>query len=213
MTTVIVGSRASRLARAQVREWLGPIRARFPHVRFTQRIILEGGDEDRTTATLAAVAKTSGGSAFSTNQESALLEGAVDVIVHSLKDLPTSMPEGLALLTTPARRQDARDALCGSALTDLPKGARVGTGAPRRIGQLLALRPDLEMVPIRGNVPPRLGRLRGVDALDAVVLAAAGLNRLGLHHAISEHLPIDTFLPSPGQGALGIQVREDSEAA
>ncbi|MET9414667.1 hypothetical protein ABZY03_10865 [Streptomyces klenkii] len=146
---------------------------------FKQRIILEGGDEDRQTATLAAVAKTSGGSAFSTNQETVLLEGVVDVIVHSLKDLPTSMPEGLALLPTPPHRQDVRDALCGNTLTDLPKGARVGTGAPRPLGQLLALRPDLEMVPIRGNVPPRLGRLRGVGALDAVDLAAAGLkNRL-----------------------------------
>ncbi|MGI5526789.1 hydroxymethylbilane synthase [Streptomyces syringium] len=158
-------------------------------------------------------AKTSGGSAFSTNQETALLDGAVDVVVHSLKDLPTSMPAGLALLPTPAHRQDVRDALCGSALADLPKGARVGTGAPRRIGQLLALRPDLKMVPIRGNVPPRLGRLRGADGLDAVVLAAAGLNRLGLSSAISEHLPVGTFPPSPGQGALGIQVREGSEAA
>ncbi|MHA7956320.1 hydroxymethylbilane synthase [Streptomyces sp. L500] len=213
MKTLIVGSRASRLARAQVREWLGPLRERFPHVTFKQRVILEGGDEDRETATLAAVAKTTGGSAFSTNQEAALLAGAVDVIVHSLKDLPTSQAPGLTLLPTPARRQDVRDALCGSTLADLPKGARVGTGAPRRIGQLLALRPDLNMVPIRGNVPPRLGRLQGTDALDAVVLAAAGLNRLGLGHTISEHLPLDTYLPSPGQGALGIQVREDSEAA
>ncbi|MFF7024877.1 hypothetical protein ACFY97_28195 [Streptomyces klenkii] len=158
MTTVIVGSRASRLARAQVREWLGPVRVRSPHVKFTQRIILEGGHEDRQTTTLAAVAKAGGGSAFPTNQESALLEGAVDVIVHSLKDLPTSMPEGLALLTTPARRQGARDALCSNSLADLRKGARVGTGAPRRIGQLLALRPDLEMEPIRPTARKAPGR-------------------------------------------------------
>ncbi|MEV4741572.1 hydroxymethylbilane synthase [Streptomyces sp. NPDC049555] len=213
MVTMVVGSRASRLARAQVREWLAVTRQQFPQVKFKQRVILEGGDEDRETPTLAEVAKTTGGSAFSTNQEHALLEGEVDIIVHSLKDLPTSMPDGLALLRTPGRRQDVRDVLCGSTLATLPKGARVGTGAPRRIGQLLALRPDLQMVPIRGNVPPRLARLRGAEALDAVVLAAAGLNRLGLRHLISEHLPIGSFLPSPGQAALGIQVREGSEAA
>ncbi|WP_116210132.1 hydroxymethylbilane synthase [Streptomyces olivoreticuli] len=213
MAAVIVGSRASRLARAQVREWIALMRRQFPNVEFKQRTILEGGDKDRKTPTLAQVARSSGGSAFSTRQEAALLTGEVDVIVHSLKDLPTAMPEGLALMPTPGRRQDPRDTLCGNTLQGLPKGARVGTGAPRRIGQLLAVRPDLEMVPIRGNVPPRLARASGPGALDAVVLAAAGLNRLGLDSHISEHLPLDVFPPSPGQAALGIQVRKDSEIA
>ncbi|WP_368661702.1 hydroxymethylbilane synthase [Streptomyces sp. NA02950] len=119
-------------------------------------------------------------------------------------------PPGLVLVPPPGR-EDARDALCGSTLTGLPKGARVGTGAPRRIAQLLAVRPDIEVVPIRGNVPPRLKKIETMG-LDAVVLAVAGLRRLGLDDAIGEILPIDLFPPSPGQGALGIQVREDSTA-
>ncbi|MFD9569765.1 hydroxymethylbilane synthase [Streptomyces sp. NPDC059982] len=209
---VRIGSRASKLARTQVTEWLAPIAEQFPGVTFKREIILEGGDQDRVTPTLAEVAKTSGGSAFSTNQEAALVTGRVDVIVHSLKDLPTSVHEGTLLLTTPGPREDVRDVLCGSTLNALPKGARVGTGAPRRIAQLLALRPDLDVVPIRGNVPGRLARTTK-GALDAVVLAAAGLNRLGLTPDLHEVLDPAIFPPSPGQGALGIQVRVDSPAA
>ncbi|WP_274561553.1 hydroxymethylbilane synthase [Streptomyces spiramyceticus] len=210
---VRIGSRASKLARAQVTEWLGPIAERLPDVRFKREIILEGGDQDRVTPTLAEVAKTAGGSAFSTNQEEALVAGRVDVIVHSLKDLPTTVHEGTSLLTTPGPREDVRDVLCGATLNDLPQGARVGTGAPRRVAQLLALRPDLEVIPIRGNVPGRLARVKGRDHLHAVVLAAAGLNRLGLMPEIHQVLDPVAFPPSPGQGALGIQVRTDSPAA
>ncbi|MFI5763929.1 hydroxymethylbilane synthase [Streptomyces sp. NPDC051563] len=207
-----IGSRASKLARTQVAEWLAPVAQQFPGVTFKREIILEGGDQDRVTPTLAEVAKTSGGSAFSTNQEAALVTGQVDVIVHSLKDLPTSVHEGTLLLTTPGPREDVRDVLCGSTLEGLPTGARVGTGAPRRIAQLLALRPDLDVVPIRGNVPGRLARTTK-GALDAVVLAAAGLNRLALMPEVHEVLDPAVFPPSPGQGALGIQVRADSPAA
>ncbi|MFI6682522.1 hydroxymethylbilane synthase [Streptomyces sp. NPDC050485] len=210
---VRIGSRASKLAKTQVTEWLTPLAAQFPGVRFKREIILEGGDQDRVTPTLAEVAKTAGGSAFSTNQEEALVTGRVDVIVHSLKDLPTSVYEATALLTTPGPREDVRDVLCGATLDGLPQGARVGTGAPRRVAQLLALRPDLEVVPIRGNVPGRLARTKGRDRLDAVVLAAAGLNRLGLMPEIHQVLDPAVFPPSPGQGALGIQVRTGSPAA
>ncbi|MGW2380228.1 hydroxymethylbilane synthase [Streptomyces sp. NPDC001658] len=209
MTTYLVGSRASALAKAQVREYLAPLRERFPGVTFTHRVILEGGDKDRKSA-LSNVSASSGGSAFSTEQEAALVRGDVDVIVHSLKDLPTSNPPGLMLLPPPGR-EDVRDALCGSTLAGLRKGARVGTGAARRIAQLLAVRPDLEVIPIRGNVPPRLKKIETMG-LDAVVLAAAGLRRLGMDDAIGELLPLDQFPPSPGQGALGIQVREDNAA-
>ncbi|MFE7093494.1 hydroxymethylbilane synthase [Streptomyces erythrochromogenes] len=210
---VTIGSRASKLARTQVTEWLTPLAARFPGVRFKREVILEGGDQDRITPTLAEVARTAGGSAFSTNQEAALVTGRVDVIVHSLKDLPTAVHEGTVLLTTPGPREDVRDVLCGAMLEELPEGARVGTGAPRRVAQLLALRPDLHVVPIRGNVPGRLARVKGRDRLDAVVLAAAGLNRLGMMPEAHEVLDPVVFPPSPGQGALGIQVRTDSEAA
>lgn len=194
---VTIGSRASKLARTQVTEWLTPLAARFPDVRFKREIILEGGDQDRITPTLAEVAKTAGGSAFSTNQEAALATGRVDVIVHSLKDLPTSVREGTVLLTTPGPREDVRDVLCGATLEELPERARVGTGAPRRVAQLLALRPDLEVVPIRGNVPGRLARIRGRDRLDAVVLAAAGLNRLGMMPEVHQVLDPAVFPRRP----------------
>ncbi|WP_069464985.1 hydroxymethylbilane synthase [Actinacidiphila rubida] len=206
MPLFLVGSRASNLAKTQVRAYLAPLRERFPDVTFTHRVILEGGDKDRTSR-MADVSAVSGGSAFSSAQEAALARGDVDVVIHSLKDLPTANPPGLTLLPPPGR-EDVRDALCGSTLAGLRKGARVGTGAPRRMAQLLAVRPDLEVVPIRGNVPPRLKKIETMG-LDAVVLAAAGLRRLGLDEAITELLPLDTFPPSPGQGALGIQVRED----
>ncbi|QMU67488.1 hydroxymethylbilane synthase [Streptacidiphilus sp. P02-A3a] len=209
MAQFLVGSRASTLARTQVREYLAPLRERFPEHVFTHRAILEGGDRDRKS-TVASVSAVSGGSAFSTEQEAALLRGEVDVVVHSLKDLPTASPAGLVLLPPPDR-EDVRDALCGSTLDGLRKGARVGTGSPRRVAQLLAVRPDLELVPIRGNVPPRLQKIRTMG-LDAVVLAVAGLRRLGLQDEIGEALPLDLFPPSPGQGALGIQVREDNAA-
>ncbi|MCX4749153.1 hydroxymethylbilane synthase [Kitasatospora sp. NBC_01287] len=177
-------------------------------MRFVHRPLLEGGDKDRRSA-LASVSQRSGGSAFSTNQETALLAGDVDLVVHSLKDLPTANPPGLVLLAPPAR-EDVSDALCGSTLADLPEGATVGTGAARRIAQLLAVRPDLTPVPIRGNVPPRLAKAKARGGtLDAVLLAAAGLRRLDLDDAISQLLPLEAFPPSAGQGALGIQIREE----
>lgn len=209
MVQYLVGSRASSLAKAQVRAYLRPLRERFPDTTFTHRVILEGGDKDRKSL-LSRVSAASGGSAFSTEQEAALVRGDVDVIVHSLKDLPTANPPGLALLP-PSGREDVGDALCGSTLTGLRKGAKVGTGAPRRIAQLLAVRPDLDVVPIRGNVPPRLKKIE-TEGLDAVILAVAGLRRLGLDDAIGEVLPLDLFPPSPGQGALGIQVRTDENS-
>lgn len=210
VTRYLVGSRASALARAQVREYLRPLRARFPEVTFTHRVVLEGGDRDRRSQ-LPSVSAVSGGSAFSNKQEAALARGDVDLVVHSLKDLPTSGPARLVLLRPPDR-EDVRDALCGATLAGLRKGARVGTGAARRAAQLRAVRPDLDIVAVRGNVPPRLRKLRS-EGLDAVVLAAAGLHRLGLEDAISELLPLDLFPPSPGQGALGIQVRADESSA
>ncbi|MEU7553744.1 hydroxymethylbilane synthase [Streptomyces sp. NPDC044571] len=210
----VVGSRASALAKQQVREWLEQIRPAFPEVVFKRLLITEGGDRDRTTSTLAEVAKTSGGSAFSSDQEHALVTGAADIIVHSLKDLPTRVADGTVLLTTPGPRQDVRDVLCGATLDELPAGAVVGTGAPRRIAQLLHLRPDLKVVPIRGNVPTRIKHV-GRAGMHAVVLAAAGLNRLAMTPPAHQRQILDpsVFLPSPGQGALGIQVRADSPAA
>jgi hydroxymethylbilane synthase len=131
-------------------------------------------------------------------------QAGVDIAVHSLKDLPTAPPDGLVLAVTPPRA-DPLDALCGATLEGLRPRARVGTGSARRVAQLKALRPDIEVMPIRGNVPPRLARLK--SGLDAVILAASGLRRLGLVDAITELLNPALFPPSPGQGALAVQVR------
>jgi hydroxymethylbilane synthase len=144
------------------------------------------------------------GGVFTTQLEAELLAGRVDIAVHSLKDLPTAPPAGLVLAVTPPRA-DPLDALCGSTLAGLRAGARVGTGSARRIAQLKAVRPDVEVVPIRGNVPARLARSK--SGLDAVILAACGLRRLGLDEAITELLDPVLFAPSPGQGALAVQVR------
>ncbi|MHC3427781.1 hydroxymethylbilane synthase [Streptomyces sp. DT18] len=209
-SVVTVGSRGSALARAQVREMVERWEREVPGTRFVRRVITEAGDADRSTPTVAGVTRRAGASAFSSRQEAALVRGEVDVVVHCLKDLPNAPAPGTVLLRTPGPREDVRDALCGATLTGLPTGARVGTGSTRRVAQLLALRPDLEVVPVRGNVPARLARTR---TLDAVVLAAAGLHRLGLADEITEYLDPEVYPPAPGQGALAIQVREDSEAA
>ncbi len=198
---MVVGARGSRLAQAMVAEFLARLGGPCPVVKFTNRVVMTEGDRDR----MSSLREVSGGSgAFSNQLEQELLESRIDIAVHSLKDLPTAMPEGLVLAVTPPR-EDIHDALCGSTLAGLRRGARVGTGSPRRVAQLKALRPDLTIVPIRGNVGPRLAKLK--TGLDAVVLAAAGLRRLGLEDSITERLPLDDFPPSPGQGAMGIQLR------
>ncbi|MGH3801823.1 MAG: hydroxymethylbilane synthase [Pseudonocardiaceae bacterium] len=196
-----MGARGSHLAQAMAAEYLARLGGPCPVVKFKNRVVMTDGDRNRKS-TLSEVSGGSG--AFSNQLEQELLEGRIDVAVHSLKDLPTAMPGGLVLAVTPPR-EDIHDALCGSTLAGLRRGARVGTGSPRRVAQLKALRPDLNIVPIRGNVPPRLAKLK--TGLDAVVLAAAGLRRLGLEDGITELLPLDDFPPSPGQGAMGIQLR------
>ena len=186
------------------------------------------GDGDRTP-----LRQLGGVGVFAARLRHALLDGEVDLVVHSFKDLPTQPVEGLEVICVPPR-EDPRDALCardGLTLADLPEGARVGTGSPRRAAQLLAARPDLEVVDLRGNVPTRLARVRGLEAvgvgtdepvapsradaagdLDAVVLALSGLRRLGLEHCASEVLDLEVMLPAPAQGALAVEARagEDS---
>lgn len=173
-----------------------------PVVAFKARSVMTDGDKDRKTP-LGQLGGGAGG-VFTTQLERELLAGGVDIAVHSLKDLPTAAPDGL-VLAVPPPRADPLDALCGATLAGLRPGARVGTGSARRVAQLRALRPDVEVVPIRGNVPPRLARLK--SGLDAVILAASGLRRLGLDDAITELLDPALFPPSPGQGALAVQVR------
>lgn len=162
----------------------------------------------------AALSQIGGTGVFVAALRESLLAGDCDVAVHSLKDLPTAEASGLTIGAVPAR-VDVRDALCArDALTlgQLPPGAKIGTGSPRRAAQLRAARPDLEIVDIRGNVDTRLARVAGlVDGgpgdLDAVVLAAAGLSRLGRLEMVSEFLDPSVMLPAPGQGALAVECR------
>ena len=162
---------------------------------------------DVSTAPLASLG---GAGVFVGAVRAAVLAGEADLAVHSFKDLPTAPAEGLLLAAVPPR-EDPADALCardGLTLAGLPTGARVGTGSPRRAAQLLARRPDLQVVAIRGNVETRLRRAG--DDLDAVLLAAAGLRRLGLESAITERLDPEEFLPAPAQGALAVECRSDA---
>jgi hydroxymethylbilane synthase len=152
---------------------------------------------------------------FSTEHEQQLTSHEVDIVVHSLKDLPTNLAEGLVLAAVPERK-DARDILCGTTLADLKQGATVGTGSLRRKAQILSLRPDVNVVPIRGNIGPRLARIQGEDGLDAVILAHAGLQRLNMGTDKAEVMAPELFPYAVGQGALGIEVygqRDDVHAA
>ena len=150
-----------------------------------------------------------GGKALFTKEiEEALLDGRVDVAIHSMKDVPAEQPPGLAIAAVP-EREDARDGFISdhfAAFADLPHGARLGTASLRRQAQALALRPDLKIEMLRGNVDTRLAKLKAGE-FDAILLACSGLNRLGLSEVIRERLSLDAFLPAPGQGALAIQTR------
>ncbi|GAB2819998.1 hydroxymethylbilane synthase [Actinocorallia aurea] len=156
----------------------------------------------------ALLAQMGGTGVFVNGLREKILAGEVDFAVHSLKDLPTAPAEGIALVAIPARN-DPRDALCGPGkLSELPQGAKVGTGSPRRVAQLRALRPDLEVVAIRGNADTRLGKVSGGE-LDAIVLAHAGLVRIKRTAEIGEVFEPDQMLPAPGQGALALECRAD----
>ncbi|GHA61934.1 porphobilinogen deaminase 1 [Streptomyces tauricus] len=161
------------------------------------------------------LAQIGGTGVFVTALREALLRGEVDFAVHSLKDLPTGQPDELALAAVPVRA-DARDVLIardGLTFAELPDGARIGTGSPRRMAQLNAYARDLgltiETVPIRGNIDTRIGFVRGGE-LDGVVLAAAGLQRVGRTGEVTDFLPVDIILPAPGQGALAIECAADN---
>ncbi|GHF04346.1 hydroxymethylbilane synthase [Pseudolysinimonas yzui] len=195
-----LGTRGSALALAQsqaIAEKLG-----------AEVVVIES-EGDRSTESLALMGGTG---VFVTALRHALLANEVDVVIHSFKDLPTAPADGLAIAAVPPRA-DARDALCardGFTLDTLPEGAKVGTGSPRRRAQLAARRPDLEIVDIRGNVDTRLARVGSDDperALDAVVLAVAGLDRLGRADAITQHLELAWWPTAPAQGALAVETR------
>jgi len=158
-----------------------------------------------------ALSKAGGKGLFTKELEDALLEGSVDIAVHSLKDMPTEQPAGLILAATP-ERQDVRDAVVGKPLAELPMGARVGTSSLRRAAQLRALRPDIQILDIRGNLDTRLRKL-DEGQYDAILLAAAGLRRLGWEDRIAELIPVEFMCPAAGQGSLAIEVKEDNTHA
>ncbi|MGY1694944.1 hydroxymethylbilane synthase [Geodermatophilus sp. SYSU D00814] len=204
--TLRLGTRASRLARTQSQTVADALTAASGVPVELVHISTEG---DRSAA---AIAQLGGTGVFVTAIRQALLEGTVDVAVHSYKDLPTAPEPGLVIAAVPPR-EDPRDALVARdrlTLGELPPGARVGTGAPRRVAQLRALGLGLEVVPIRGNVDTRMARVVPGD-LDAVVLARAGLARLGRLDVVTEVLDPLQVLPAPAQGALAVECRADDE--
>jgi hydroxymethylbilane synthase len=206
VTSLRIGTRASTLALTQTGMVADDLADATGVKTEIVRITTHG---DRTNEPLS---RAGGAGLFTGALRDALLADKCDVIVHSLKDLPTAPHDRIVIAAIPAR-EDPRDALCardGLTLEQLPAGARVGTGSPRRMAQLRAKRPDIEVVDIRGNVETRLGKVTSGE-LDAVVLAAAGLNRIGRADVITEHLDADRWPTAPGQGALGVEVRRGEE--
>jgi len=200
-----IGTRGSQLARWQA-DW---VRARLGESGVAAEIVVI---KTRGDAEVDRPLHELEGKGFFTKEiEDALLDGRIDVAVHSLKDLPTGLPPGLALGAIPARH-DPREALVsGKSIAELPTGARVGTSSLRRIAQIRFLRPDVEVVPLRGNVPTRVRKVVTRDGLDAALLALAGLERLDLGGKASPIDPLDV-MPAPGQGALGVEIRADDQS-
>ncbi len=203
-----IGTRASQLALWQANWVKAELEKRYPGMAVTLVKIKTIGDKILDVP----LAQVGGKGLFVKEIEEAMLRGEIDIAVHSMKDVPTEFPEGLGLYCI-TEREDPRDAVIsrGVKFADLPQGARIGTSALRRQAQLLKLRPDLEMVMIRGNVETRMNKLE-TEKLDAVILAAAGLKRLGFTDRVTEYLSTDISLPAIGQGALGIECRLDNEA-
>jgi hydroxymethylbilane synthase len=204
MRTFVIGSRGSQLALWQAHHVAGRLKEFGTETRI--EIIRTTGDHLQT----ASLAQAGGKGLFTKEIEDALLAGTIDLAVHSLKDLPTEMPDGLALAAIP-ERDSPFDAIVGSKLEALPKGARVGTSSGRRAAQLRIIRPDLDIQPIRGNVDTRLRKQKSGE-FAAILLAAAGLRRLGLKHEIAELFSPEQICPAPGQGALGIETRSADPA-
>jgi hydroxymethylbilane synthase len=203
---LVIGTRGSALAQWQTNYVIAALNRIAPDLQIETRIIKTTGDKDQTRS----LADLGGLGVFTKEIENSLLAHEIDLAVHSLKDLPTETANGLTIVAIPAR-EDPRDCIVSRhnvGLSQLPRGARIGTSSARRSAQLLALRPDAQIVPLRGNVDTRLRKAQS-EEYDAVVLAAAGIIRLGRANEITEYLSLDIFLPDPGQGALAIEIRAD----
>ncbi|MDA8096584.1 MAG: hydroxymethylbilane synthase [Clostridia bacterium] len=203
---VTVGSRGSALALEQTRQVVVRLKKLFPELNFRVEKIQTTGDNILDVA----LAKIGDKGLFTKEIEKALLDGQIDIAVHSMKDLPTKLPEGLAIGAI-LEREDPGDVLIsrhGKKLEEFEAGARIGTSSLRRTAQINAFRSDLEIVSVRGNVQTRLRKLEE-GKVDAIVLAWAGVSRLGLAGRVTQRLSFAVCLPAVGQGALGVEVRED----
>lgn len=207
---IIIGSRGSILALAQSEMIKEKLKKNFPELEFEIKKIVTSGDKDLVSNWNNSNASLK--SFFTKEIEIELLEGSIDLAVHSMKDMPILSPKGLICGAIP-EREDQRDVLIsksGKTLMELPTGAIVGTSSLRRTMNLKNLRPDLVVKQLRGNIHTRLNKLQTED-YDAILLAAAGLKRVGLENEITEYLDPKTFLPAPAQGVLHIQCRENDE--
>lgn len=206
---VRVGTRGSALAVAQTALVIAALAAVAPDRRFEPVVIRTEGDRDKVTP----LAVIGGQGVFTSELQDAVLRGAVDIAVHSAKDLPPVTPDGLTLAALP-QRADARDVFIsrhGTPLAQLFPGARVGTSSRRRIVQARAANPGLALVELRGNLDTRLRKSTG-EAYDGIIVAAAGLARMGWQDRVTEYLPVAHFVPAPGQGALGVECRAEDAA-
>ena len=206
---VVIGSRGSILALAQANLVKNSLEANYPDLTFEIKEIVTSGDKDLKSNWENSNASLK--SFFTKEIEQELLDGQIDIAVHSMKDMPTVSPKGLICGAIPDR-EDARDVLISKNgfLVTLPQGAKIGTSSLRRVMNLKAIRPDFEIKHLRGNIHTRLKKLETED-YDAIILAAAGLKRVGLTDKISEYLNGEVFPPAPAQGVLYIQCRENDE--
>ena len=203
---IVIGTRGSKLALWQADYIERRLREQYPELSVTQKRVTTKGDRILDVP----LAKIGGKGLFTKELEEEMLSGAIDLAVHSLKDMPAKVPDGLVIAAV-TKRLDPGDALVSnrfSSFEELPQGAKVGTSSLRRRAQLLCARPDLEMLDLRGNVNTRLRKLDEGE-YDAIVLAVAGLKRLGFADRIRQVLPRDMVLPAVGQGALAIETRAD----
>lgn len=205
---IVIGSRGSKLALVQSNLVIEELKRYYPDIDFSIKIIKTKGDKilDKTFD------KIGGKGLFVKEIETALLKSEIDIAVHSMKDVPSEFPEGLEISAI-TKRKDVRDILVskeGKRFSQLKKRAKIGTSSLRRGAQLKGLRKDIEIVPVRGNVQTRINKIKELD-LDGVILAAAGLLRLGLDNEISEFFDYHDIVPAVGQGALGIETRNDDE--
>lgn len=209
-----IGTRGSKLALAQANYVLDKLKEKFPENDYEIVVIKTTGDLDQNRPLDAIGSK----GIFTEEIEQSLLSGDIQLAVHSMKDMPDTIKEGL-IFADPWDREDARDVLIlnnVASLEELPAGANIATGSKRRSFQLLSLRPDINIFPIRGNIDTRIRKLReGLPdgtKLDGIILAAAGLKRLGLDKEISAYFDVDEMIPAPAQGTLAIELRADNKA-